>query len=154
LPAGPTILDMLANAALSIGFAVGVADSADEYVARLPFKMAEYNFYRAAQFGLDAKIIWPKKHRGGLEERPICSLIEEFLPRAQAGLKALGVVSADSDPLWKIIEQRLETRTTGAAWQLQRFEHYRQSLDIEEACSKMLADYVDNVMEGNPVASW
>lgn len=154
LPAGPTILDMLANAALSIGWAVGVADSADEYVARLPFKMAEYNFYRAAQFGLDAKIIWPKKHRGGLEERPISSLIEEFLPRAQAGLKALGVVSADSDRLWKIIEQRFETRTTGAAWQLQRFELYRQSHDIEEACSKMLADYVDNVMEGNPVASW
>jgi gamma-glutamyl:cysteine ligase YbdK (ATP-grasp superfamily) len=154
LPAGPTISDMLANAALTIGWTMGVADSVDEYVARLPFKMAEYNFYRAAQFGLDAKLIWPRKHHGGLEERSVNDLIEEFLPRAQQGLKQLGVASSDSDSLWKIIEQRFESKTTGAAWQLQRFEYYRQWHTVDEACSKMLADYVDNVMEGNPVASW
>ena len=154
LPAGPTILDMLANAALTIGWAVGVAGSADEYVARLPFKMAEYNFYRAAQHGLDARLLWPRKYHGGLEERPVAELIEEFLPASQQGLRILGVAAADSAPLWRIIEQRLETRTTGAAWQLRRFEHYRQSLNVAEASSRMLADYRDHVMQGDPVAAW
>ncbi|MCY4427755.1 MAG: glutamate--cysteine ligase [Halieaceae bacterium] len=154
LPAGPTILDMLANAALTIGWAVGVAGSADEYVARLPFKMAEYNFYRAAQHGLDARLLWPRKFHGGLEERPVTELIEEFLPASQRGLRVLGVAADDSARLWRIIEQRLETRTTGAAWQLRRFEYYRKSLNVDEASSRMLADYRDHVMQGDPVAAW
>jgi gamma-glutamyl:cysteine ligase YbdK (ATP-grasp superfamily) len=154
LPAGPTVIDMLANAALSIGWAVGLGDSIDQYMARLPFRFAEYNFYRAAQYGLDAKILWPRKNVGGLEERPIVELIEEFLPRARTGLEQLGVDAADIDRLWKVIEQRFETRHTGAAWQLQEYERYRESCGMEEACGRMLADYVDNVMEGNPVATW
>jgi gamma-glutamyl:cysteine ligase YbdK (ATP-grasp superfamily) len=154
LPAGPTVIDMLANAALSIGWAVGLGDSVDQYIARLPFRFAEYNFYRAAQYGLDAKILWPRKHVGGLEERPIVELIEEFLPRARTGLEMLGVDEYDIDRLWKVIEQRFETRRTGAAWQLQEFERYRESCGVEDACGRMLADYIDNVMEGNPVATW
>ena len=85
LPAGPTVLDMLASAALCIGWTLGLGDSIDQYAARLPFKFAEYNFYRAAQEGLDARFIWPMKHSGGLEERPALELIEEFLPRARQG---------------------------------------------------------------------
>lgn len=154
LPAGPTIIDMLANAALSIGWAMGVGDSIDHYISRLPFRFAEYNFYRAAQFGLDAKLIWPRKHVGGLEERPVVELIEEFLPRARQGLKYLGVDNHDIDRLWTVIEHRLETRRTGAAWQLSEYERYRSSCEMEEACGRMLADYVDNVMAGNPVSSW
>jgi gamma-glutamyl:cysteine ligase YbdK (ATP-grasp superfamily) len=154
LPAGPTVIDMLANAAMAIGWTLGVADSIDHYMARLPFKFAEYNFYRAAQQGMDARLIWPRKHVGGLEERPIVELIEEFLPRAREGLSRLGVDDGDSDRLWRIIEQRYETRLTGANWQLKQFQHYRDTQSVDRACSSMLADYVDNVMEGNPVASW
>ncbi len=154
LPAGPTIYDMLANAALSIGWATGVASSAADYVARLPFRMAEYNFYRAAQYGLDAKLIWPRKHRGGLEEWAITDLIEEFLPRAWQGLKQLNTSDDDIGMVKNIVEHRLQTRMTGAAWQVQRFEYYRESMAVDEACSRMLADYVDRVMEGYPVASW
>ncbi|MEP5764340.1 MAG: glutamate-cysteine ligase family protein [Halieaceae bacterium] len=154
LPAGPTVIDMLANAALSIGWAVGLGDSIDHYVARLPFNFAEYNFYRAAQHGMDAKLLWPRKNVGGLEERPIVELIEEFLPRARVGLDHLGVDRADSDRLMNVIEERFETRHTGANWQLQTFERYRKESDVEQACSRMLADYVDNVMAGSPVANW
>jgi hypothetical protein len=154
LPAGPTVIDMLANAALSIGWASGLGDSVDHYIARLPFRFAEYNFYRAAQYGLDAKILWPRKNVGGLEERPIVDLIEEFLPRARIGLEVLGVAGSDIDRVWKVIEQRLETRRTGASWQLQEYERYRNQCSMEEACGRMLSDYVDRVMEGKPVASW
>ncbi len=145
---------MLANAALSIGWAVGLGDSVDQYVARLPFKFAEYNFYRAAKYGLDAQLIWPRKHVGGLEERPIVEVIEEFLPRARVGLELLGIDAAEIDRLWTVIEQRFASGSTGAAWQLREFERYRESCDVGEACSRMLADYVSNVMDGNPVASW
>lgn len=154
MPAGPTVIDMMANAALAVGWTLGVADSIDHYMARLPFRFVEFNFYRAAQKGMAAKLIWPRKHVGGLEERPITELIEEFLPRAREGLGRIEVAGGDSDRLWQVIEQRLESRMNGASWQLKQFEHYRSTESVEKACSSMLADYVHNVMEGNPVASW
>jgi gamma-glutamyl:cysteine ligase YbdK (ATP-grasp superfamily) len=154
LPAGPTVLDMLANAALCIGWTLGVGESSDQYVARLPFKFAEYNFYRAAQSGMDASLIWPRKHKGGLEERPIRSLIEEFLPRAREGLDLLELDKADVDRLWDIIEERFETGQTGAQWQLKTFEKYRREADTMEACRLMLANYADNIQCGTPVAGW
>jgi hypothetical protein len=145
---------MMANAALSIGLAVGLAGQVDELIARLPFKFAEYNFYRAAQYGLDAQLIWPKRLGGGFEERPITGLIEEWLPLAEAGLASLGVDARDSAPLWQIIQHRLETRRTGATWQLEQFGHYREAHGVNEACSLMLADYARNAMNGAPVANW
>jgi gamma-glutamyl:cysteine ligase YbdK (ATP-grasp superfamily) len=154
LPAGPTIVDMLANAALAIGWSVSLLDSVDQYIARLPFKFAEYNFYRAGQHGLDARLIWPRKNTGGLEERPVTELIEEFMPRAREGLLMLGIETVDIDPLLAIAEQRLVTRRTGAAWQLSQFERYREHSPVEEACQRMLADYVTHVMAGEPVANW
>ncbi|MCZ6830186.1 MAG: hypothetical protein O7F73_11475 [Gammaproteobacteria bacterium] len=154
LPAGPTIVDMLANAALCIGWAVGLAERVEDTMARLPFKFAEYNFYRAAQYGLDARLIWPARLGGGLEERPVTELIEEFLPEAEAGLAGLGVDASDSAPCWQIIRARLDSRRTGASWQLQRFAHYRAANPVEVACSLMLADYVAQMMQGEPVASW
>ena len=154
LPAGPTVLDMLANAALCIGWSLGLGESTDHYVARLPFKFAEYNFYRAAQRGMDANLIWPRKHKGGLEERPIRLLIEEFLPRARQGLDTLGLDSADVDRLWKVIEERFDTGQTGSQWQLKTFEKYRQQVDTAEACRRMLKDYVDNMQVGTPVTGW
>jgi gamma-glutamyl:cysteine ligase YbdK (ATP-grasp superfamily) len=154
LPAGPTIVDMMANAALSIGLTVGLAGKVDELIARLPFKFAEYNFYRAAQYGLDAQLIWPKRLGGGFEERPITELIEEWLPLAETGLASLGVDTRDSAPLWRVVQHRLETRRTGANWQLRQFAHYRQEHAVNKACSLMLADYARNVMDGAPVANW
>ena len=90
LPAGPSIIDMMANAALVMGFALGFEEEIDYYVARLPFPFAQYNFYRSAQSGLDAQLIWPFKYKGGVDERPITKLLEEFLPFAYRGVKGLG----------------------------------------------------------------
>ena len=155
LPAGPTVLDMLANAALCIGWTLGISESSvDQYVARLPFSVAEYNFYRAAQQGLDAHLVWPRRAKGGLEERPIKELIEEFLPRARAGLDMLELDAADVDRLWNIIEERFETGQTGASWQLMKFEKYRESMDVGEACRSMLSEYVENITGCDPVARW
>jgi gamma-glutamyl:cysteine ligase YbdK (ATP-grasp superfamily) len=155
LPAGPTVRDMLANAALCIGWSLGVAEaSVDQYAARLPFKLAEYNFYRAAQHGMDAKLVWPRRNKGGLEERPVKELIEEFLPRARQGLDMLKLDTEDVDRLWRIIEERFETGQTGAQWQLKTFARYRQENDRGESCRRMLADYVSNVQNGTPVAGW
>ncbi|MCY4643583.1 MAG: glutamate-cysteine ligase family protein [Bacteriovoracales bacterium] len=154
LPAGPSIVDMMANAVLAIGLTLGFKDTIDYYSARLPFRFAEYNFYRAAQRGLGARLIWPKVGQGGVLERPITDIIQEFLPVAREGLKRLETCPDEIDRLWKIVEQRFEKRTTGAKWQLDRFEHYRKNCSVEESCHRMLVDYRNNMMARGSVVDW
>ena len=84
MPAGPTVIDMVVNAALAVGWAMNLKEKIEQYTSRLPFGFTEYNFYRAAQFGLDANIIWPQKEGGGLVERPICDVIEELMEIGRA----------------------------------------------------------------------
>ncbi len=154
LPAGPSVPDMVANLALATGMALGVADVAGDYCARLPFAYAEYNFYRAAQHGLAANLIWPHQGRGGFGERPIVSVIEEFLPLARKGLDLLEMDAGEIDKFWAIICERFEKKVTGASWQLGRFEHHRKSCSVDESCLRLLQDYRDNLATGKQVALW
>ena len=154
IPAGPSVIDMVASAALTIGFTLGMEESIDYYVSRLPFQFAQYNFYRSAQSGLDAQLIWPFTDKGGVSERPITELLEEFLPFAYKGLQQLQLEPAELARLWGIIEERFEKRITGSTWQLQRFEHYLKSCSPDEASVRLLADYQQNVQTGLPVAQW
>ena len=152
MPVGPTLIDMMANAALIVGFALGLEDDSDYYVARLPFQFAQYNFYRSAQ--QDANLIWPHKYKGGVEERSIVGLIEEFLPLAYKGLKRLQIDQTEINRLWKVVEERFDKHITGSSWQLKRFEHYKKSCSREESCIRLLADYQENVEKRIPVAQW
>lgn len=154
LPAGPTVIDMLANAALMIGWALALADSIEERIAQLPFQLAEYNFYRAAQHGLTAQVIWPSLQQSQPETVEINTVIKHLLPEARRGLESIGVDSIEIDRLLKVIEHRLETGQTGSCWQLQQTQYYRSQGTVFEAHQQMLRDYVENLMLGNPVSSW
>ena len=59
LPAGPTVVDMLANAAFLLGLTLALAPDADAWMRQVPFRQAHHNFYRAAQLGLRAELAWP-----------------------------------------------------------------------------------------------
>ena len=154
LPAGPTAVDMIANAAFIIGLTLGAQDLANELVTGLPFRLAEYNFYRSAQDGINAKLLWPSHHLGGIQERPVVELIEQFLPLAREGLDILGSDKSENDRYMKIIEERLAKRTNGATWQLERYEHYRKNCSVEETSARVLKDYMENFKSGKPVAQW
>ena len=59
LPAGPTVTDMLANAAFLIGLTLWLAGQDQRWTYALPFERADHGFYRAAQYGLAAELTWP-----------------------------------------------------------------------------------------------
>src|SRR6516225_5713374 len=59
LPAGPTVTDMLANAAFLIGLTLWLAAQDERWTYALPFERADHGFYRAAQHGLAAELSWP-----------------------------------------------------------------------------------------------
>lgn len=154
LPAGPTVIDMLANAALAIGWTVSFADRIEEYLVKLPFQYAEYNFYRAAQLGLDARILWPQPGQQQLTEVPIHKVIQSLLPFAEQGLNHIGVANDDVDRLMNVLHERLDTKQTGSSWQLKRLNKHLETHDRETALTLMLKDYMVNSKQSLPVAQW
>ncbi|TLF53095.1 glutamate--cysteine ligase [Halomonas urmiana] len=155
LPSGPTAVDMVANTALMLGLVAGLREDIESWLSAMPFRYAEYNFYRAAQHGLAARLLWPHRRHQRLEETPVVALLERLLPHARQGLRWLGVEEADSAPYLSTIEHRLAARLNGARWQrevMQGFE--RQGLGRLEACHRMLARYCEASLANRPVSSW
>ncbi len=154
LPAGPTNIDMVANAAFATGLAMGLKDSIRDFLAVMPFRFAEYNFYRAAQSGLDASIVWtdPQKHEP--KEMPIMEVLWAMLPVAKRGLEQLGLADKEIKKYLSIIHDRLETKITGARWQRQMFEQYHQSMDKLSAATQMLERYIEQQASNAPVSNW
>lgn len=154
LPAGPTVIDMMANAALAIGWTVALSNRIEDYLVKLPFQYAEYNFYRAAQQGLDAEILWPHDGQHQLKELPAHQVIQSLLPLAAEGLQQIGVDSTEIDRLMTTIERRLATKKTGSRWQLARLNKYLATHDSDTSLKLMLDDYIVNSIQGNAVAEW
>lgn len=154
LPAGPTVKDMMANSALAIGLTSYMQKHINQYIARLPFKYAEYNFYRAAQFGINSKLIWPQLNQIELQEHNTTEILTSLLPNAIQGLVNLGIEQQEADELISIIKQRLEKNQNGATWQLQKYQQLKQTLDEKTALNTMLDMYIKNVQKGKPVATW
>lgn len=112
LPAGPTIVDEVANAAFLGGLLAAAPGEYGRIADTMPFDDALANFLAAARFGLDAQLRWP-----GHGTVPVQRLILEHLaPLARAGLESRGIDAADIDKYMGIIEERVRTGRTGAAW--------------------------------------
>ncbi|RDV27350.1 glutamate--cysteine ligase [Alteromonas aestuariivivens] len=154
LPAGPSAIDMAANAAFAVGMISGLKENVDEYLARLPFDYAEYNFYRAAKQSLNASILWPQKYQNKPVEVAITSAVDEMLRIANDGLSQLGVELSERDKFLNIIHRRLVTGVNGAIWTKKTYQHYKKSYSDEKACQLMLERYYEHQYAGEPVAHW
>lgn len=154
LPAGPTAVDMLANCAFHIGLAVGMRAQIEELIPAMPFQLLVYNFYRAAQYGLQAKLLWPALYENTLRELPVRELAISLLETAQRGLESIGISSAETAHYLGIIGERLQRNTSGANWQLRQFERYYEHHSRDKALKMMLQDYIRLAGDNTPVAQW
>jgi hypothetical protein len=152
LPAGPTVIDMLANAAFYFGLARQLSEEERPIWSQLSFAAAEGNFHAGARHGVEATMFWPR-----LGEVQVADLVRaELLPRAYAGLDSFGVAPADRDRLLGIIEQRCRTGRNGATWQSEAVwaaEHHR-GLDRDGALHDMLLRYNELQCTNEPVHTW
>ncbi len=142
MPAGPSLIDMIANAAFYYGAVHMLATAATPPEATLPFEQARDNFYRAAREGLDAPL-------HGLDGHTRCAadILLDLLPLAREGLQQQGLAAPDIDRYLDVLAVRLRTRRNGAAWQL---AHHARHGDL----FKLTADYVANQRSGMPVHEW
>ncbi|PPD43585.1 MAG: hypothetical protein CTY15_09480 [Methylocystis sp.] len=142
LPAGPTFVDMMANAALYLGLARALALGTGDGTGGLPFDEASRNFYSAARMGLEATLYWPGVGEIGAERL----LLERLLPVAREGLADFGVV--DPRGYLDVIEARVRSGQTGAAWQRKVLAARGGDLYA------LMAAYCEGQRSGAPVHEW
>jgi gamma-glutamyl:cysteine ligase YbdK (ATP-grasp superfamily) len=155
LPSGPTHDDMLANAAVLIGGILALAPEIHTLLPAFPFALAERNFYRAAQHGLDAELAWPASPGAAPEIVRARELLPRLLPRALDGLSSARVDRAEAEAYLEIFAERVRSGVTGAVWQQRALAALRANGWAEaEALHEMLEQYMRNADSGQPVHTW
>jgi len=154
LPAGPTVTDMLANAAFLIGLTLWLAAQDERWTYALPFERADHGFYRAAQHGLAAELSWPAWTSDRVRTVPAADLVRELLPAARQGLLGAGVAAAEADRLLGVIGARVASGQTGAAWQRAALAAAKRGHGRNEALRIMLDRYLSRAATGQPVHTW
>ncbi|HEY7146647.1 MAG TPA: glutamate-cysteine ligase family protein [Streptosporangiaceae bacterium] len=152
LPAGPTVLDTIANAAFYYGLVRALVDADRPVWTQMSFAVAADNLMEGARNGIDALLYWP-----GLGEVPVTELVlRRLLPLAASGLSRWGVDAADAGRLLGIIEQRCLTGRTGATWQAEVVQAGRSQAgaDRAEALRLMTQRYIELMHTNEPAHSW
>ncbi len=152
LPAGPTVIDMMANAAFLIGLTLWLASQDERWTYTLPFERADHGFYRAAQYGLAGELSWPDG--GRVRTVPAADLVPELLPAARRGLLGAGVAAAEADRLLGVIGARVASGQTGAAWQRAALAAAEGGRSRDQALAVMLEQYLARSATGRPVHTW
>ena len=120
----------------------------------MPFSYANYNFYRAAEYGIHSKILWPNPEASELGEVPVLKLLESLLPVASQGLESIGVAREEAEKYLGIIARRIERGVSGAQWQLQQYEALSETHDSDTASHLLLEKYYEQSLANLPVAEW
>lgn len=149
LAAGPTAVDMMANAAFYFGLVRALAENERPLWSRMSFSAAEENFHTAARNGIDAEIYWPGLGRVSATEL----VVRRLLPLAHEGLAAWGVDPDEAHHYLDIIEQRCLLGTNGAEWFARQMRE-RDGEDRYDALRAVLGDYRVRMHDNRPVHTW
>jgi hypothetical protein len=151
LPAGPTVVDIVANAAFYYGLVEVLCRQERPIWSQMSFSAAEENFHAGARAGIDARLYWP-----GVGEVPATELVlRRLLPMAHEGLDLLGIHATDRDRLLGIIEQRCLTARNGAAWQVATVDRLSErGLGRRDALRAMTLRYRELMHANEPVHAW
>lgn len=151
LPSGPTVIDLLANAAFYFGLVRQLAEEERPVWSRLPFAVARDNLHAGAVQGIEATLRWP-----GHGEIPMAELVRSvLLPKAYAGLDRYGVDPALRDRLLGIIDERCRLGRNGASWQTEAVRQAEsRGRSRSEALREMLLRYTELHRTNEPVHTW
>lgn len=151
LPAGPTVIDVMANAAFYFGLTAALVQAERPVWSQMSFKAAEDNFHRAARHGINAEQYWPTL---GTIDTPTL-VLDHLLEKAYAGLDSFGVDHKEATRLLSVIEGRCVQRQNGASWMISTLDQRLQGTpDITEAMRLTTLDYSTLMHSNQPVHTW
>jgi len=150
LPAGPTPLDEVVNAAFWFGLIKGVEERFGDITRHMEFDQAKENFLAAARLGLQAQFFWPDRPPTPAREL----ILEELLPLAHSGLEHLGIDADDRQRYLGILEQRVSLDKTGAQWLLDSMGRMADAGGTAERLAALTSATIVRQEEGQPVHEW
>lgn len=148
MAAGPSLIDMVANAAFYFGLVHWFLHQPEwrqtaSLAEHLPFAEARANFYRAARDGLAAELQWLDGSRV-----PLDRLIRILVPRAEEGLLRCGLEPREVQRLLCVIDDRARCGQNGAVWQRRHATKYQRDWQ------RLVSDYLEHQRSGMPVHEW
>jgi hypothetical protein len=151
LPAGPTVVDIIANAAFFAGLVRALANDERPIWTQMSFQAAEENFVSGIRQGINAEVYWPQVG----EVRVTELVVRKLLPLAAEGLRMWEVHESEIGRLLEIIERRCLRGANGATWQVAEVARREQAGESrQDALRGMLASYMTLMHSNQPVHTW
>ena len=150
LPAGPTIIDEVANAAFFVGLMLSLPVEYGDISKRMTFDDAKENFFTAARHGLNAQFTWIDG-----KSYPATSLIlDHLLSLSRQGLKSAEVDASDIDKYLGVIEERVKSGQTGAQWMLKSLSATKGPGPKDMHYRTLTSTMLQRQKEAKPVHTW
>lgn len=149
LPAGPTVVDEIANMVFWVGLMKAAKFQENNFWKNLDFKATKANFFRAARTGLDTEF-----DIFGREINADELILDILLPLARRGLTESNVNESDADYYLSIIEKRVLNRQTGAQWQTSNFRKLTEKFKPSLASKVIVGESLNFQMENIPISEW
>lgn len=150
LPAGPTVLDQMANAAFFLGLMMALPEEYGDVCDKMSFDDAKNNFFNAARFGLKSQIVW----LDGGSYRVQRLILENLLPRAKSGLQMVGISPADIERYLGVLEERVAQGKSGASWMLDSLASMDKRAKNNVRMRSLTAAMKANQESGQPLHEW
>ena len=150
LPAGPSVIDEVANAAFWLGLMNGFEDKYPDISKIMRFEDAKNNFFLASQHGLETQFKWVD----GTTHTAQNLIKNELLPIAREGLKKAKINKSDIDKYLGIIEARNESGQTGAKWTIDSFAALSDEMNRDEVISAITVATVNHQRKNIPIHQW
>ena len=150
LPAGPSPLDEMANAALWFGLLNGLSRLYQDVTRVMDFDMTRENFVAAGRRGLGAHFNWLDRENVPAQQL----LLDELLPLARDGLEDLAIDSSDVDRYLGVIQERVHSLRTGSQWLIDSYVNTKSESNRAESLAALVAATVNRQRTGRPVHTW
>lgn len=151
LPAGPTVIDQVANSAFWLGTLNSLEDYYPDISEIMEFDDAKMNFISAAKMGLDTSFRWVE----GRRVNAVDLIRDELLPIAREGLEKAKVDSGDIDTYLGIIEERVANGQTTSHWMLNNYSRLmKDNGSREQTLATLTAEMIGYQKKDTPVHQW
>ncbi len=148
VPAGPSVLDEMANFAFWVGLMTGRPAEYDQLEDRMDFNEVKSNFIKAARYGAETYLHWMGKTVS------LKTLIrDELLPVARSGLESMNIHPQDINRLLGVIEDRINGHTP-AQWMINSYRNLKKITKKDDALISLTKAIYDNQQTDKPAHLW
>ncbi|ARV14219.1 CBS domain-containing protein [Polaribacter sp. SA4-12] len=149
IPSGPSVKDEIANALLWVGVMQGMPKQYEKIWRKMAFRDARGNFVNAARTGIDTYFNWFGK---GISAKKLMENI--LIPMAKEGLLKSNIDESEIDYYLGIIQDRIDTTTTGSKWLIRNKRKLRKEVSNYEANVILTEHIYLNQQLNKTVSEW